>query len=191
MEHVIFNKLGVINLMDNNHNGTKILVTYASRNGSTAGVAEAIGKTLAESGAQVDVLPMQAVEDLAPYQAVVAGSAIQAAQWLPEAMQFVQSHRAELRHKPFAAFLVCMTLAIKKGDYRQQVAAWLDPVRAQAPLVSAGLFAGALDTRKIKSLGDRVKFRLSVLMGVWSEGDHRDWNAIQAWAKSLSPLLLP
>ena len=31
----------------------KILVTYASRTGSTAGVAEAIGKTLAESGAQV------------------------------------------------------------------------------------------------------------------------------------------
>lgn len=30
----------------------KILVTYASRTGSTAEVAQAIGKTLAESGAQ-------------------------------------------------------------------------------------------------------------------------------------------
>jgi len=29
----------------------KILVTYASRAGSTAGVAEAIGKTLSEDGA--------------------------------------------------------------------------------------------------------------------------------------------
>jgi menaquinone-dependent protoporphyrinogen oxidase len=57
----------------------RILVTYASRGGSTAGVAETIGRTLAESGAQVDVLPMQAVKDLTPYQAVVAGSAIQAA----------------------------------------------------------------------------------------------------------------
>lgn len=183
--------LGEIKLMNDNDNGAKILVTYASRNGSTAGVAEAIGKTLAQSGASVDVLPMQVVEDLAPYRAVVAGSAIQAAQWLPEAMQFVQSHRAELSRKPFAAFLVCMTLAMKNGDYRQQVAAWLDPVRALAPLVSAGLFAGALDTHKIKSLGDRMKFRLSVLMGVWSEGDHRDWNAIHAWAESLRPLLLP
>ena len=42
----------------------KILVTYASRFGSTAGVAEAIGKTLAEHGAQVDVLPMKEVKDL-------------------------------------------------------------------------------------------------------------------------------
>jgi len=39
----------------------RILVTYASYTGSTAGVAEAIGKSLAEGGAQVDVLPMQAV----------------------------------------------------------------------------------------------------------------------------------
>jgi menaquinone-dependent protoporphyrinogen oxidase len=167
----------------------KILVTYASRNGSTAGVAEAIGKTLAESGAQVDVLPMQTVTDLTPYRAVVAGSAIRAAQWLPEAMQFVQAHRAELASKPFAAFLVCMTLAMKKGDYRQYVATWLEPVRALVKPVSEGLFAGTLDLRKVPSFGDRLKFRISVLMGVWSEGDHRDWEAIRTWAASLPSLL--
>jgi menaquinone-dependent protoporphyrinogen oxidase len=48
----------------------KILVTYASRAGSTAGVAEAIGKTLAENGALVDVIPMNEIKDLSPYQAV-------------------------------------------------------------------------------------------------------------------------
>jgi menaquinone-dependent protoporphyrinogen oxidase len=167
----------------------KILVTYASRNGSTAGVAEAIGRTLADDGVQVDVLPMQDVKDLEPYRAVVAGSAIQGAQWLPEAMQFVQTHRAELACKPFAAFLVCMTLAMQKGDYRQQVAAWLDPVCAIVKPVSKGLFAGMLDISKVPSFTDRLKFRLSVKMGVWSEGDHRDWNAIHNWAKNLSPLL--
>ena len=99
----------------------KILVTYASRFGSKAGVAEAIGKTLADKGAQVEVLPMREVKDLVPYQAVVAGSAINRGQWLPEAMQFLQAHRAELAQKPFAAFLVCMTLTMR-GDYRQHVA---------------------------------------------------------------------
>jgi menaquinone-dependent protoporphyrinogen oxidase len=173
----------------------KILVTYASRNGSTAGVAEAIGKTLAKSGAQVDVLAMKDVEDLSPYRAVVAGSAIQAQQWLPEAMQFVRDHRAELASKPFAVFLVCMTLAIKNGIYREQVAAWLDPVCTIVKPVSGGkniprgMFAGVLDIRKVPSFSDRLKFRLSIKMGVWSEGDHRDWNAIHAWAESLRPLL--
>ena len=169
----------------------KILVAYASRAGATAGVAEAIGKTLVERGMTVDVRPMQEVKDLAPYQAVVAGSAIQGKRWLPEAMQFMQTYQSALAQRPFAAFLVCMTLAMPNGDnYRQNVADWLAPVRALVKPVNEGLFAGVLDIGKIPSFGDRLKFRLSVIFGVWSEGDHRDWNAIRAWADSLRPLLL-
>jgi menaquinone-dependent protoporphyrinogen oxidase len=168
----------------------KILVAYASRTGSTAGVAEAIGKTLSENGVQVEVRPMEDVKDLAPYRAVVAGSAIRGEKWLPEAMQFMRTHRAALAQKPFAAFLVCMTLAISNGKYRAQVADWLGPVRALVKPVSEGLFAGALDISKVPSFSDRLKFRLSVVFGVWSEGDHRDWNAIRAWAESIRPLLL-
>jgi menaquinone-dependent protoporphyrinogen oxidase len=170
----------------------KILVTYASRAGSTAGVAEAIGQALADSGAPVEVRPIEDVQDLAPYQAVVAGSAIQGGQWLPEAMQFVQTHQAALARKPFAAFLVCMTLSMRDAEqYRSHVATWLGPVRALVKPVSEGLFAGALDISQVPSLGDRLKFRLSVLFGVWAEGDHRDWSAIRTWAASLRPLLLP
>ncbi len=171
----------------------RILVTYASRSGTTAGVAEAIGKTLSARGAQVDVIRMQKVKDLHNYRAVVAGSAIQAGAWLPEAMQFVRAYRIELSQKPFAAFLVCMTLAMKgevRPEYRQHVSTWLAPVRELVRPVSEGMFAGALDTRKIASFGDRLKFRISVLLGVWAEGDHRDWNAIHAWAEELSPKLL-
>lgn len=169
----------------------KILVTYASCTGSTAGVAEAIGKTLAQSGAQVDVLPMKDVKDVSSYRAVVAGSAIQAAKWLPEAIQFVKKNQTHLARKPFASFLVCMTLAMPKADqYRAHVASMMNPVNALVHPTSNGLFAGMLDTRKIPSLGDRIKFRLSVMMGVWTEGDHRDWKAIQSWAASLFPELV-
>jgi menaquinone-dependent protoporphyrinogen oxidase len=168
----------------------KILVTYTSRTGWTIGVAEAIGKTLAESGAQVDVLPMQDVKDLSAYDAVVAGSGINGAAWRPEAMQWVREHQSELKRKPFAAFLVCMTLAMKNGEqYRGHVASWLDPVSALVRPVSRGLFAGGLDIRKVPTLKDRIGFRLSVLFGVWKEGDQRDWNAIRKWATELKPLL--
>ena len=129
---------------------------------------------------------MQEVKDITLYEAVVAGSAIQNQQWLPEAMQFMQTNRATLKQKPFAMFSVCMTLAMRNGeDYRPQVAAWLAPVRALVPPVSEGLFAGVLDISKIPAFGDRLKFRISVASGVWSEGDHRDWNAITAWANEL------
>ncbi len=168
----------------------KILVTYASRTGSTVGVAEAIGKTLAESGAQVDVLPMQDVHDLAPYKAVVAGSAIQNSQWLPEAVRFLKVNRAALSAKPFATFLVCMTLAMKHADqYRGFVSEFLAPVRQVVKPVSEGFFAGVLDIKKVPSASDRFKFRVSVLFGAWKEGDHRDWNAIRSWAAGLPQLL--
>jgi len=135
----------------------------------------------------VDVQPMQAVKDLAPYDAVVAGSAIQNKQWLPEAMQFMTSHRSELARKPFAAFLVCITLAMRNGEsYRPMVAEFLAPARALVRPVSEGLFAGGLNVSKVPTLGQRLAFRLSVLLGVWSEGDHRDWVAIRAWADELA-----
>ena len=64
-------------------------------------------------------------------------------------------------------------------------------MRALVRPVSEGLFAGTLDIKKIPSIGDRLKFRISVMMGVWKEGDHRDWNAIRAWAASLVGLFQP
>jgi menaquinone-dependent protoporphyrinogen oxidase len=122
---------------------------------------------------------------------VVAGSAIQNKQWLPEAVDFVRANRAELSRKPFAAFLVCMTLAMKNGEsYRPFVADFLAPVRTLVRPVSEGLFAGRLDVSKVPYWQARLMFRLSVLFGVWTEGDHRDWKAIREWAESLPARLL-
>lgn len=168
----------------------KILVTYASRAGSTAGVAEAIGKTLAESGAQVDVIPMNDVKDLSPYQAVVAGSAIRGSKWLPEALEFIKTHRAELAQKRFAEFTVCITLAMSNGErYRSGVTDWVAPVRALVKPLSEGIFAGMLDFSKLPLNWDTLMLRLTVALGIFPRGDHRDWNAIRLWAESLKPIL--
>lgn len=172
----------------------RILVTYATCTGSTTGVAEAIAKTLTERGAQVDLRLMTEVTNVTPYDAVVAGSAIHAGKWLPEALEFVQTHRAQLAQKPFAAFLVCITLAMKNPKFvekaqTEQMVKWLDPIRALVPVISEGQFAGALDISKIPTRRDRFLFRISVMMGTFPEGDHRDWNAIRAWANEL-PLKL-
>ena len=168
----------------------KILVTYASRAGSTAEIAEALGKTLSRSGTQVEVLPMQDVKDLSAYRAVVAGSAIRSSKWLPEAVQFIKTHRAVLSQKPFATFTVCITLAMSNSDpYRQAVAGWIQPVRSQVKPVSEGLFAGILDFSKLPFNWDTVKLRAVVALGIFPRDDRRDWKAIHDWAESIHPLL--
>ncbi len=169
----------------------RILVTYASRTGTTAGVAEVIGETLAAGGLAVDVRPMHDVTDLIPYRAVVAGSAINGAQWLPDALTWVRDHRPELSRRPFAAFLVCMTLAMPGDPHHEEVRKWLQPVRELVTPAREGLFAGALDISKLPSWRAKVNFSVSVRLGVWSEGDHRDWDAIRAWAEELRGLFAP
>jgi len=144
----------------------KILVAYASRAGSTAGVAEAIGDVLREDGAQVDVCPMQEVTDLSPYRAVVAGSAIRGGQWLPEAMTFLRTHRTVLSQKAFVAFLVCMTLSMKNKEHHAGVVKWLDPVREQVKPISEGYFAGALDFSNLPLHPNILMMRLATILGV-------------------------
>jgi menaquinone-dependent protoporphyrinogen oxidase len=169
----------------------KILITYASRAGSTAEIAEAIGGFLAQDGITVDVLPMQDIMDLSEYSAVVAGSAIRESKWLPEAMQFVQTYRSELAKRPFATFTVCITLAMSNSDqYRQAVMRWITPIRTLVKPRSEGLFAGKLDFHKLPVTFDTLKLRLVVALGIFPKDDRRPWNEIQRWAESLRPLLL-
>jgi menaquinone-dependent protoporphyrinogen oxidase len=163
----------------------KILIAYASKAGSTGGVAEAIGKALADSGTEVDVRLIKDVTDITPYRAVVAGSAIRAGEWLSEAMHFIQTHQAELAQKPFAAFLVCMTMAKSSAEASEEAASYMEPVRALVKPASEGLFAGALDYSKLSML-DGLMMRA---VGGDRPGDYRDWNAIRAWAEGLKPIL--
>lgn len=170
----------------------KILVTYSSRTGSTAQIAESICETLTGNGEEAELLPMQDVHDLSPYHAVIIGSPIRKSRWLPEAMQFLQTHADALAHKRVATFTVCITMAMSNAElYQQAVRGWIAPVRSQVHPVSEGLFAGKLDFKKLPWTLDTLLFRITVALGILPKGDHRDWNAVHAWAQSLRPLLLP
>jgi len=162
----------------------KVLVAYASRAGSTGGVAEAIAKTLCENGASVDVRLAKDVSDVSAYQAVVVGSAIYMGQWMGEAVEFVEKNRAALGQRPTAYFCVCSTLREDTPENRRTVTAYLDGVRAKVQPVSEGLFAGALDYSKQSFL-----YRMIVKAMKASEGDWRNWDAIRAWSKELVPAL--
>jgi len=126
----------------------KVLVAYASKYGSTGGVADAIGKELCNRGVAVDVCLVKNVGDLNPYRGVVVGSAIYMGKWLPEAVDFVERNRGVLRQIAVAYFLVCITMGKPTEENRRKVLAYLDPVLkevSQVKPVAIGTFAGALD----------------------------------------------
>jgi len=159
----------------------KILVAYASKCGSTGQVAKAIGQTLANTGATVDVRPVKDVGDLSAYGAVVLGSAIRQGKWLPEAVKFVEAHQQVLSRVPIAYFTVCMTLSKDTEENRRTVAAYLVPVHQILKPVEEGFFAGKMDYGQ---LGFVERLMIERVMQV-PQGDFRNWTAIQTWAQTL------
>ena len=168
----------------------KILIAYASRTGSTQDYAEEIGNTLIVAGFQVDVLPVDAEIDLTQYVAVLVGSAIRKSKWLPEAIDFLKNHRAELNRKPFAMFTVCITRAMSGDDeYQRVVKEWVEPMRALVNPLAEGIFPGRLDFSKLPFNLDTIQLRLAVALGIFPRQDRSDFAAARAWAEELVPRL--
>ena len=77
---------------------TRVLVTAASKYGSTLEIAEAIGARLATDGrVDVTVTPAEDAPDPTGYDAVVVGSAVYAGRWLKPAREWVDANREALQ----------------------------------------------------------------------------------------------
>lgn len=163
---------------------TQVLVAYATRCGSTREVAEEIGRALAGAGLAVDVRPVGEVDDLSPYRAVVVGSPIRGGKWLPEAVGFVRGNQEAFSRIPVAYFAVGLSLREGTEEARREAMATLKPVRDLVAPVDVGLFAGALDPRKLP-----LVLRLLMRLIKAPAGDFRDWAAIRAWATRIGDKL--
>ncbi len=98
-----------------------VLVAYASRYGSTAGIAEKIGEVLRDNGYGVVVQPVQAVREVSRYDAYVIGSSLYEFHWLKDATRFVRTHRMTLEQKPVWLFSSGPLGTAKTNDQGQDV----------------------------------------------------------------------
>lgn len=157
----------------------RVLVAYATRTGSTVGVAEAIGRALADRGFAADVRPLREKPSPDGYVACVIGSAVNGGQWLPEATGWVESNAAALKTLPVAAFCVHSMNGGSDEKQTRKRLAYLDKVRATVKLTSEAFFLGKGPTAEGSSLIARWAFKA---FGGTAEGDARDWDKIRAWA---------
>lgn len=142
---------------------------------------------LREQGARVDVGPAAAIADLGPYDAVVLGTPLYDMTVLPEAAAFLERHATALRRLPVAEFTLSMTMAGGGEEQRRRVLGALAPLNARSGVepVDIGLFGGVIERRRLGFMD-----RLLATLRRQPDYDHRDWQAIRAWATGLAPRLL-
>ena len=168
----------------------KVLVAYASKYGSTKGIAEFIGEKLRQRGMQADVMEVGVVRDAGVYDAFVIGSAVYMFHWLKEAKQFVSKNRSILASRPVWVFSSgpTGTKAIdSKGRDLREVSGprEIDELRESINPRDHRVFFGALYRDRLKGT--------SGLFARWipkeGEGDFRNWGEIEDWATSIAQYL--
>jgi menaquinone-dependent protoporphyrinogen oxidase len=165
----------------------KVLVAFATRYGSTQGVAEKIAVTLREQGLEVDLQPLRQVNSLADYSAVVVGAPLYMFHWHKDALHFLSEHRGSLMQMPVAIFALGPWHDDEKefqdvrGQLNKELAkfSWLHPQAVQ-------IFGGKFDPNALTFPHNLIPALKSM-----PASDIRDWDAIRAWANDIAARFEP
>jgi menaquinone-dependent protoporphyrinogen oxidase len=164
-----------------------VLVTWATRFGSTEEVAHAIADDLLQQRFAVNALPMNEVKTLERYQAIVMGFALYIGRMHKDARRFLVSHHKELARLPVALFVLGPVHADQKefttarSQLQKELAKlpWLSPIAQE-------VFGGKFDP---KTIGFPFTF-ISAMRNL-PPSDARDWDTIHAWSTHLATTLQP
>jgi menaquinone-dependent protoporphyrinogen oxidase len=152
----------------------RVLVTTASKHGSTEEIGRFIGEVLVEQGIEVGALPPEDVISLHRYDAVIMGSAVYAGHWMTSMKKMAHRLAPELLDRPVWLF--------SSGPIGDPPKPDEDPVDV-APLIEGtgarghAVFAGKLDKGVLGFAEKAIVAAFKV-----SDGDFRDWDEIRGWA---------
>jgi len=171
----------------------KAIVVYASKYGSTKGIAEFITEKLRQRGILAEVQDVEAVHDLGGFDAVVIGSAAYMGHWMKEATEFVRRNRAFLANRQVWLFSSGpLGTEVKDAQGRdvlvvaepKEIAEFRDIINPRDHRV----FFGAFDPKKL-GFKDRMVAKMPAARALFPEGDFRNWKDIEAWASSIARAL--
>ena len=162
----------------------RVLVIYASADGSTAEIAKRIADRLSErDGDQAVARPVNSVHELDGIDAVVLGSAIHGREWLDEAATFVARNHRALQQRPLWIFSVGMPDALPRVFRKMARTEETGVIAKLGDLRPRGhrLFSGVVKPSQFPFAG---RVFLHLVGGRY--GDFRDWPAIDRWATEVS-----
>lgn len=164
----------------------QVLVTFATKYGATAEIAEKIGDVLRQAGLTVDVLAAESAPDPSNYEAVILGSGVYMGSWRKPAAKFLKTHEQALAQRPVWLFSSGPT---GEGDPEELLKGWRLPGAQQAVADrihprDVAVFSGAIKEEKLNF------FEKWILKNVKAAvGDFRDWDGIASWAASIANTL--
>ncbi len=173
----------------------RVLVVYASKYGATQGIAERIAKVLQESGHQAASVPASRAGALEGYDGFVVGSAVYEFSWMNAAKSFLRKNAAALSAKPtwlFSSGPLGASTTDAQGRNVRESAAPKDIEQLEALVKARGhrVFFGAFDHTKL-NLGDGLIYALPPVKKIFTEGDYRDWDDVETWARTIARELEP
>jgi menaquinone-dependent protoporphyrinogen oxidase len=155
----------------------RVLVTYGTKMGGTAGIAEMVGDALTAAGLQVDVRSASERADIGTYDAVIVGGALYNNRWHRHARRFVNRHTDLLRIRPawlFSSGPLDDSAATGEIEPVAQVQQLLRRVGARGHVTLGGRLAP--DAKGFPA-GSMAKTRA---------GDWRDPQRIRFWATTVA-----
>jgi menaquinone-dependent protoporphyrinogen oxidase len=166
----------------------KVLVVYASKYGSTRGIAEFIAEKLRQQETQVEARSVDAVQNLGDYDAFVIGSAVYYGSWLKDAAEYVRQNRAVLINRPVWLFssgpLGSDASANDPKLEPKEIAEFRETIR----LRDHRIFFGTFNQSKL-GFKDRMVAKMPAARALFHKGDFRNWNDIEAWASGIAQAL--
>lgn len=171
----------------------KILVAYATAHGSTAEIAQFIGKVLSEREFDVTVKNVIEVESVDGYDAFVVGSPIHGGMWLTEMSRFLDRFLEALHDRPLYFFITCIRV-LEEDGYHHSITNYVNQqVLKDLDVQDLTAFAGKLEMNAV-NWEDRwtlaARYDGTGMPGSYNN-DFRNWNTIRAWAMRVADNLLP
>lgn len=156
-----------------------VLVTTASRYGATAEIGDAIGRTLEARGIAADVAAIENVAELTDYDAVVIGSGVYMGRWLEPARTFVEAHADDLAERP--------TWLFSSGPIGDPPKPGVDDaVDVTAQVETSHARDHHVFTGRLERDGLHLCDRIGVAVVRAPDGDYRDWQDVESWARSIA-----
>ena len=166
--------------------GPEVLVAFATRHGSTAGVAERIAARLRDAGVRASVASAETAGAAAGYDAVVLGSGVYNQRWLPGAETFLRDNLVALGRRPVWLFSVG-TFGDRKpiiGPLMRREPRDIEAMKASIGPRDYRVFAGVIERRHWPPLARLLYHALGGRLG-----DNRDWQDIDDWARAIAAAL--